>query len=157
VVPESPFAPSRELDKKEVWVEPKLVVEVAFAKWTSSGWSGTQHTGASLGQACCVGSARERCIAASTEVHAPAACGAADQGHERGQDHRQGVRCDERVPCGLLCGRWRRHAAASDRSAYVAGSSPSIGTHDISQLFPSKRPPFLGYLAMHILIKPRTF
>jgi len=37
VVPESPFAPSRELDKKAVWVEPKLVVEVAFAEWTSSG------------------------------------------------------------------------------------------------------------------------
>lgn len=37
VVPESPFAPSRELEKKAVWVEPKLVVEVAFAEWTSSG------------------------------------------------------------------------------------------------------------------------
>jgi len=36
-VPESPFAPSRELEKKAVWVKPKLVVEVAFAEWTSSG------------------------------------------------------------------------------------------------------------------------
>jgi bifunctional non-homologous end joining protein LigD len=33
----SPFAPSRELEKKANWVEPNLVVEVAFADWTSSG------------------------------------------------------------------------------------------------------------------------
>lgn len=37
IVSESPFAPSRELEKKAVWVEPKLVVEVSFAEWTSSG------------------------------------------------------------------------------------------------------------------------
>lgn len=37
VLPNSPFAPSRELDKKAVWVDPKLVVEVAFAEWTQSG------------------------------------------------------------------------------------------------------------------------
>lgn len=37
VLPDSPFAPSRELDKKAVWVDPKLVVEVAFAEWTQSG------------------------------------------------------------------------------------------------------------------------
>lgn len=37
VVPKSPFAPSRELDKKGIWVEPSLVVEVAFADWTHSG------------------------------------------------------------------------------------------------------------------------
>lgn len=36
-VSESPFAPSRELEKNAVWVQPKLVVEVAFAEWTSSG------------------------------------------------------------------------------------------------------------------------
>lgn len=37
VIPDSPFAPSRELDKKAVWVDPELVVEVAFAEWTQSG------------------------------------------------------------------------------------------------------------------------
>ena len=37
VMPDSPFAPSRELEKKAVWVEPKLVVEVAFAEWIRSG------------------------------------------------------------------------------------------------------------------------
>lgn len=37
VSPQSPFAPSRELDKKAIWVEPRLVVEVAFADWTHSG------------------------------------------------------------------------------------------------------------------------
>lgn len=35
--PKSPFAPSRELEKKALWVEPRLVVEVAFADWTNSG------------------------------------------------------------------------------------------------------------------------
>lgn len=33
----SPFAPSRELEKKAIWVTPRLVVEVAFADWTNSG------------------------------------------------------------------------------------------------------------------------
>lgn len=37
VVPRSPFAPRKELDKKGIWVEPRLVVEVAFAEWTRSG------------------------------------------------------------------------------------------------------------------------
>lgn len=33
----SPFAPSRELEKKAIWVNPRLVVEVSFADWTNSG------------------------------------------------------------------------------------------------------------------------
>ncbi|MFC5459267.1 hypothetical protein [Massilia niabensis] len=35
-MPDSPFAPSREIEKKAVWVKPKFVVEVAFADWTNS-------------------------------------------------------------------------------------------------------------------------
>ncbi|NRR29643.1 DNA ligase D [Oxalobacteraceae bacterium] len=33
----SPFAPSREIDKKAHWVKPTLVAEVSFGEWTRSG------------------------------------------------------------------------------------------------------------------------
>jgi bifunctional non-homologous end joining protein LigD len=33
----SPFAPSREIDKRAHWLEPKLVAEISFAAWTRTG------------------------------------------------------------------------------------------------------------------------
>jgi bifunctional non-homologous end joining protein LigD len=33
----SPFAPSREIDKKAHWLKPTLVAEVRFSEWTHSG------------------------------------------------------------------------------------------------------------------------
>jgi len=36
-VDKSPFAPSREIDRKAHWLKPTLVAEVAFGEWTSAG------------------------------------------------------------------------------------------------------------------------
>src|SRR5207244_4426008 len=34
---QSPFAPSKEIDKRAHWVKPTLVAEVSFGEWTRSG------------------------------------------------------------------------------------------------------------------------
>jgi bifunctional non-homologous end joining protein LigD len=46
----SPFAPSREIDKKAHWLKPTLVAEVRFSEWTHSARSATPCSRTAQGQ-----------------------------------------------------------------------------------------------------------